>query len=188
VLTSFLLPLLQTAPIITTITVTRNVIAPLARTIATANEVIVGIGTEKGTVAGEKETTASDTPTENGNAQTAAATGTANVAAIVKKDARATRKNADETTRAKTSDAAHTAARKREAPRAAAASAVAGAVNVMAVHKTADRLHLLALSRSRSVSARPAVGTFMHRAMSNTRLCKRSKQVRIALVEFVIRC
>jgi len=155
----------------------------------------VGIGeteTEKGTVAGEKETTASDTPTETGTAAkgTRIATGTANVAAIAKKDARATRKNADGTSRAKTSDAARTAARKKEAPRAAA-PAVAGAVNVMAVHKIADRLHLLAPSRFHSESARPAAGTFMHRAMSNTRLCKRSKPVRITLVEtqrFVIRC
>ncbi|KAI0278661.1 hypothetical protein BC826DRAFT_1113301 [Russula brevipes] len=116
-----------------TIPVTRNVTAPLAKTIATVSEVIVGIGTETetGTEAGEKETTATATPTATGNAQTVVtakgtvkgiATRTANAVVIAKKDVPATRTNADETTRAKMTDAAHTAsATKREVPAVAAA-------------------------------------------------------------------
>lgn len=129
---------------------TRNVIAPLAKTIATANEVIVGtgIGIEKETVAGERERTASATLTATGNAQIGVtakgtvigiATGNANEAAIAKKDARALKKNADETSRAKTTDVAHTAATMREAP--LAVPAAAEAANVMVVLQNAAHQH-----------------------------------------------
>lgn len=104
-LTSFLLPILQNALTITTVNL--SVTALLARTIVTANEVIVetvtGIGT--GTVVGEKEMTVNDTlPTVNartvanatGNAIGNNATGIVSVAAIVKKDARGTMRNVDE--------------------------------------------------------------------------------------------
>ena len=85
-----------------------SVTALLARTIVEiANEAIVetetGIGT--GTVAGEKEMTVNDTP-PIANARTVAnatenaignnATGSVSVAAIARKDARATRRNVDE--------------------------------------------------------------------------------------------
>ena len=105
VLTSFLLPILQNALTITTVNL--SVTALLARTIVTVNEAIVetvtGIGT--GTVVGEKEMTVNDTlPTVNartvanatGNAIGNNATGIVSVAAIVKKDARATMRNVDE--------------------------------------------------------------------------------------------
>jgi type IV secretory pathway TrbL component len=144
VLTSFLLSLLQNVLII----IMATLIAPLAKTIATANEVIVGtgketgIGREIGTVAGERERTASATLTATGNAQTGVTAkgtviGNANVAAIAKRDARALKKNADETSRAKTTDVAHTAAAAtmREAP--LAVLAVAEAVNVMVVLQNA---------------------------------------------------
>lgn len=145
-LTSFLLSLLQNVPII----ITATLIAPLAKTIVTANEVIVGtgneigIGREIGIVAGERERTASATLTANGNAQTGVtakgtvignAIGNANVAATVKRDARALKKNADETFRAKTTDAAHTAATMREVP--LAVPAAAEAANVMVVLQNA---------------------------------------------------
>jgi len=165
---------------------TRNVIAPLAKTIATANEVIVGtgIGIEKETVAGERERTASATLTATGNAQIGVtakgiATGNANEAAIAKRDARALKKNADETTRAKTTDVAHTAATMREAPLAVLAAAEVA--NVMVVLQNAAHRRPSVPSCSRSASARPAVGTFMHRATSSIRLCRRSKPVRTAL-------
>jgi hypothetical protein len=142
VLTSFLLSLLQNVLII----IMATLIAPLAKTIATANEVIVGtenetgIEREIGTVAGERERTASATLTATGNAQTGVTAkgtviGNANVAAIAKRDARALKKNADETSRAKTTDVAHTAATMREAP--LAVPAVAEAVNVMVVLQNA---------------------------------------------------
>lgn len=141
-LTSFLLSLLQNVLII----IMATLIAPLAKTIATANEVIVGtenetgIEREIGTVAGERERTASATLTATGNAQTGVTAkgtviGNANVAAIAKRDARALKKNADETSRAKTTDVAHTAATMREAP--LAVPAVAEAVNVMVVLQNA---------------------------------------------------
>ena len=135
-LTSFLLFLLQN--VLITITATRNVIAPLAKTIATANEAIVGTGIGKETVAGERERTASATLTATGNAQIGVtakgtvigiATGNANEAAIAKRDARALKKNADGTTRAKTTDVAHTAATMRAA--LLAVPAAAEAANVM---------------------------------------------------------
>ena len=124
--------------------------APLAKTIATANEVIVGtgketgIGREIGTVAGERERTASATLTATGNAQTGVTakgivignvTGNANVAAFAKRDARALKKNADETSHAKTTDVAHTAAMTREVP--LAVPAAAEAANVMVVPQNA---------------------------------------------------
>jgi len=182
VLTSFLLSLLQT---VLTTTVTRNVIAPLAKTIATANEVIVGIGI--GTVAGENERTVTATLTATGNAPIAAtakgtaigtATEIANAAAIAKKDALATRKNADEIFRAKTTDAGHTlAAMKREAPHAVPAAAAAASVT--AAHQIAARQHPWEPSRSHSANARPVAGTSMHQVTISTRLCRRSKPVRI---------
>jgi len=121
---------------------TRNVIAPLAKTIATANEVIVGreteigIGKETGTVAGERERTASATLIATGNAQSGL-TVIGNAVAIAKKDAHAMKKNADETSRAKTTDVAHTAATMREVP--LAVPAAAEAANVMVVLQNAAR-------------------------------------------------
>jgi hypothetical protein len=177
VLTSFLLSLSQTVLIITT-TVTRNVTAPLAKTIATAT-VIVGIGT--GTVAGETERTVNATLTVIGNAQTVVtATGIVNVVVIAKKDARATRKNADESFRAKTTVDDHSAAnRTRGAPLVVPAAAAAG--SVMVVRQIAAHPHLWARSHSRNGSAKPVVGTSMHRAMSSTLPCRRNKLVLIAL-------
>jgi hypothetical protein len=185
VLTSLLLSHLQTA--LTAITMTRNVIAPPAKTIATANEVIVEIGTgigtgtgketETGIVGGEKERTATATPTATGSAQTVA-TATANVAAIAKKDALATRKNVDETIRAKMNDAGHTPAMTREAPLAVPAVAAAANVTVVA-RQTAAHQRPWVPSRCRSASARPAAGTFMRQATSSIRLCRPSKPVRI---------
>jgi hypothetical protein len=186
VLTSFLLSLSQTALIITTITVIRNVTAPLAKTIATAT-VIVEIGIR--TVAGETETTVNAILTVIGNAQTVVtaigiATETVNVVVIVTKDARASRKNVDGSSRAKTTDVDHSVARTRGAPLvvpAAAAAASATVARQIAVHP-----HLWARSRSRNGSVRPVVGTSMHLAMSSTLPCRRNKPVRITL--FGIRC
>ena len=139
VLTSFLLPILQTA--LTTTMVTPSVTALPARTIVTANEAIVeteiGIGT--GTVAGEKETTVKGTP-PTANAQTAAtvtgnATVIVSVAAIVRKDARATTKNVDESPARTTVGAPMVT--KRAAPRvvvlaeAAAANVTGGRLSVV---------------------------------------------------------
>jgi hypothetical protein len=185
VLTSFLLSLSQTALIITT-TVTRNVTAPLAKTIVTAT-VIVGIGT--GTVAGETETSVNAILTVIGNAQTAVtaigiATGTVN-AVVIMKDARATRKNADGSSRAKKTDVGHTAARRKGAP--LVVPAAAAAASVTAAHQNVAHPHLWARLRCRNGSARPVVGTSMHRAMSSTLPCRRNKPVRIALYVF-IRC
>jgi hypothetical protein len=185
VLISFLLSLSQTA-LITTTTVTRNVIAPLAKTIATAT-VIVGIGT--GTVAGERETTVTAILTVIGNAQTAVTaigitTGTVNVVVIATKDARALRKNADGSSRAKTTDVGHLAARTRGAPLMVAAAAAAASVTV--ARQSAAHPHPWARSRSRNESARPVVGMSMHLAMSSTLPCRRNKPVRIAL--FGIKC
>lgn len=180
-LTSFLLSLSQTV-LITTTTVTRNVTAPLAKTIATAT-VIVGIGTGKGTgtVAGETERTVNATRTVIGNAQTAVtATGIVNVVVIAKKDARATRRNADESFRAKTTVDDHSAVnRTRGAPLVVPAAAAAGSVTV--ARQIAAHPHLWARSRSRNGSAKPVVGTSMHRAMSSTLPCRRNKLVLIAL-------
>jgi len=140
VLTSFLLSLLQTALIIITTTVTRNVTAPLAKTIVTT--VIVGIGTGTGTVAGETETTVTAILTVIGNAQTAVtATGIVNAVVIATKDGRATRKNADGSFRAKTTDVGHTAvARTRGAPLVVPAAAAAASVTV--ARKIAAHPHL----------------------------------------------
>jgi hypothetical protein len=185
VLTSFLLSLSQTVLIITT-TVTRNVTAPLAKTIANAT-VIVGIGTGKGTgtVAGETETTVNAILTVIGNAQTAVtATGIVNAVVIAMKDARATRKNADGSSRAKTTDVGHTAAvaavaaRTRGAPLVVPAGAGAASVTVVA-RQNAGHPHLWARSYCRNGSARRVVGTSMHRAMSNTLRCRRNKRVRM---------
>jgi hypothetical protein len=178
VLTSFLLSFSQTALIITN-TVTRNVTAPLAKTIATAT--IVGTGT--GTVAGETETSVNAILTVIGNAQTVVtaigiATGTVNVVVIAKKDARATRKNADGSTRAKTTVVGHSAARTKGAP--LAVPAVAAAASVTVVRQNAAHPHLWARSRCRNGSARPVVGTCMHRAMNSTLPCRRNRPVRIA--------
>jgi hypothetical protein len=185
VLTPFLLSHLQTA--LTAITMTRNVIAPPAKTIATANEVIVGIGigTERGIgigigiVGGEKERSAAAILTTTGSAQTAATvTGTVTVVAIVRKDAPATRKNAGETSRAKMTDAAHSAPKTREAP--LAEPAAAAAANVTVARQSAAHQHLWAPSRCRSANARRAAGTFTRQGTSSTRLCRRNKLVRIA--------
>jgi hypothetical protein len=187
VLTPFLLSHLQTA--LTAITMTRNAIAPPAKTIATANEVIVGIGigTERGIgigiVGGEKERSAAATLTTTGSAQTAATatgtvTGTVTVVAIARKDAPATRKNAGETSRAKMIDAAHSAAKTREA--LLAEPAAAAAANVTVARQSAAHQHLWAPSRCRSANARRAAGTFTRQATSNTRPCRRNKRVRIA--------
>jgi hypothetical protein len=94
VLTSFLLPILQTA--FMTATVTPSITALLIRTIMTVNmETETGIGT--GTVAGEKETIVKGTP-HTANGQTAATTtgnvtGIVNMAVIMRKDTRATTRN-----------------------------------------------------------------------------------------------
>jgi hypothetical protein len=144
VLTSFLLSLLQN--VLITIMATRNVIVPLAKTIATANEVIVGrgreigIGKETGTVAEEGERTASATLIATGNAQTGVTAkgtviGNANVVAFAKRDAHAMKKNADENSHAKTTDVAHTAPTMREVPLVVLAAAEAA--NVMAVLQNA---------------------------------------------------
>jgi hypothetical protein len=184
VLTSFLLSLSQNA--LTIITVIRNVTAPLAKTIANATEVIVGTGKETETVAGEEETITSVSLTVIvGNAQIVVtakgiAIGSVNAVVIVKKDARAKKRNADGSTRAKMTDVGHSAARRREAPLAVPAAAVA--VNVTAAaRQIAAHPHLWARSRSRSASARPAAGTSTHRVTNSTRLCRRNKPVRIAL-------
>jgi hypothetical protein len=188
VLTSFLLSLSQTALITTTTTVTRNVTARLAKTIATAT-VIVGTGKGTGTVAGETETTVTAILTVIGNAQTVVtaigiATETVNVVVIVTKDARASRKNVDGSSRAKTTDVDHSVARTRGAPLvvpAAAAAASATVARQIAVHP-----HLWARSRSRNGSVRPVVGTSMHLAMSSTLPCRQSKPVRIALFGIIV--
>ena len=161
----------------------RNVTAPLAKTIANATEVIVGKGTGTETVAGEKETTASVSLTVIGNAQivvtaTGSVTGSVNAAVIGKKDARAMKRNADGSTRAKMTDVGHSAAKRREAPLAVPAAAVA--VNATAARQIAAHPHLWARSRSRNASARPAAGTSTHRVTNSTRLCRRNKPVRIA--------
>jgi hypothetical protein len=192
VLTSFLLSLSQNA--LTIITVIRNVTAPLAKIIVNGTEVIVETetGKETGTVAGETETTASVSLTVIGNAQTAvtakgSAIGSANAVVIVKKDARATRRNADGSIRAKMTDVGHSAAaRKKEAPLAVPVAAVA--VNVTVAHQIAALPHLWVRSRFRSASARPAAGTFMRQAMNSIRPCRRNKPVRIALDVFVSLC
>lgn len=147
VLTSFLLSLSQNA--LTIITVIRNVTAPLAKIIANATEVIAvtGTGKETGTVAGERETTASVSLTVIGNARIAVtavkgiANGNGNAVVIAKKDARATRRNADGSTRAKMTDVGHSApARRKEAPLAVPVAAVV--VNVTVAHQIAARPHL----------------------------------------------
>ena len=182
-LTSFLLSLSQSA--LTIITVIRNVTAPLAKTIATATVVIVGTGTEKGTgtAAGETETTATVSLTVIGNAQTeetAIAIGIVNAVVIAKKYARrATRRNADGSTRVKMTDAGHTPARMKEAP--LAVPAVDVAVSVTVARQIVAHPHPWARFRSRNASARPAVGMSMHRAMNSTRPCRRNKPVRLTL-------
>jgi hypothetical protein len=187
VLTSFLLPLLQTA--LTIITVIRTVTALLAKTIATANEVIVGTGKEigTGTVDGGTETNASVSLTVIGNAQTVVAVVTAkgivvlNAVVTVKKAARATKRNADGSIRAKMTDVGHTAAfRTREAHLAVPAAAAAANATVVA-RQNAVRPHPWGRSRSRNASARPAVGTSMHRVTNSTRRCRQNKLVRITL-------
>ena len=182
-LTSFLLSLSQTV-LITTTMATRNVTAPLAKTIATAI-VIVGIGTGTGTVAGETEKSVTAILTVIGNAQTVVtaigiATGTVNAAVIAKKAARAMRKNADGSSRAKMTDVGHSAAnRTRGAPLVVRAAAAAG--SVMVARQNAAHPHLWAQSRSRNGSAKPVVGMSMHRAMSSILPCRRNKLVRSAL-------
>ena len=127
----------------------RNVTALLAKIIANATEVIVetGTGKETGTVAGERETTASVSLTVIGNARIAVtavkgiANGNGNAVVIAKKDARATRRNADGSTRAKMTDVGHSApARRKEAPLAVPVAAVV--VNVTVAHQIAARPHL----------------------------------------------
>jgi hypothetical protein len=183
VLTSFLLSLSQSA--LTIITVIRNVTAPLAKTIATATVVIVGTGTEKGTgtVAGETETTATVSLIVIGNAQTEETTiaiGTVNAVVIARKDARrATRRNADGSTRVKMTDAGPTPAKMKEAP--LAVPAVAVAVNVTVARQIVAHPHPWARSRSHNASARPAVGMSTPRVMNSTRPCRRNKLVRLAL-------
>jgi hypothetical protein len=108
------------------------------------------------------------------------AIGSVNAVVFAKKDARAMRRNADGSTRAKMTDVGHSApARRKEAPLAVPVAAVA--VNVTVAHQTAALPHLWVPSRSRSASARPAAGTFMHQAMNSIRPCRRNKPVRIAL-------
>jgi hypothetical protein len=182
VLTSFLLSLSQTVLIITT-TVTRNVTAPLAKTIANAT-VIVGKGT--GTVAGETGTTVSGILTVIGNVQTAVtaigiATGTVNAVVIAKTDARASRKNADGSSRAKMTDVDHSASSRTRGAHLVVVPAAAAAGSVTVARQSAAHPHLWARSRSRNGSARPVAGTSMHQAMSSTRPCRRNKLVRIAL-------
>jgi len=177
VLTSFLLSLLQTA--LTIIMVTRNVTAPLVKTIAG-----IGIGTGTGTVAGETETTVTVIRTVI-NAQTAVTEKrivigiTVNAVVIAMKGAHATRKNADGSTRAKTTDVGHTAARTRGAPLVVAVAAAAA--SVMVALQSAAPPHLWARSCSHNGSARLAVGTSMHQVMNSTLPCRRNKPVRIAL-------
>ena len=129
---------------------------------------------------------ATATLTATGSAQTAVIVketatgiviGTVNAAAIAKKAAHATRKNAGETTRARMIDAAHTAATMREV-----VPAVAAAANVPVARQIAAHPRLWAPSCSHSANARPAAGMSMRRVMSSTRLCRRSKPVRIALI------
>lgn len=177
-LTSFLLSLLQSVLIITTTAVTPNVIAPLAKTIATAT-VIVGIGT--GTVAGETEKTVTAILTVSGNAQTVVtATGTVNAVVTAKKDARATKKNADGSFREKTTDDGRSvSSRTRGVPLVVLAAAAAGSETV--ARQIAAHPHLWARSHSRNGSAKPVAGTSMHRAMSSTLPCKRNKLVPMAL-------
>src|SRR6266851_4250288 len=176
--------------VLATIPVTQNVItrfAPLTKTIATANDVIVGIGirteteTGTGTVAGENERTMTVTLSVTGNAQIAlTATEITNAAAIVKKGGPATRKNADEIARAKTTDAGHTpVAITREAPLAVRAAAMAA--NITVAYQIAACQHPWESSRSCSASASPATRTFVLQDMNCTRLCRQSKPVRIAL-------
>jgi hypothetical protein len=149
VLTSFLFFLSQSALIIiTTTTVTRNVTAPLAKTIVTAIVIVeiggTGIGKETGTgsVAGETEMTATDILTIE-NAQTVVtAIGSVSAVVIATMDARATRKNADGSSRAKTTDVGHTAARTRAVPLAVLAAAVAANANATVAHQIAARPHL----------------------------------------------
>ena len=130
-LTSFLLSILQTA--LTTTTVTPSVTALLARTIVTVNEAIVETGTGTETVAGEEEMTVKGTP-PTANVRTAAtatgnaignATVSASVAAIVRKDARVTRRNVDESHARKIVGAPMVT--KRAAPRAAVLAEAAAA-------------------------------------------------------------
>jgi hypothetical protein len=149
------------------------------------------VGTEKGTgtVAGETETTVTAILTVIANAQTVVtaigiATGSVNVVVIVMKDARASRKNAEGSSRAKTTDVGHSAARMRGAPLVVPAAAAAASVTV--ARQIAAHPHLWARSRSRNGSVRQVVGTSMHLAMSSTLPCRRNKPVRIAL--FGIRC
>jgi hypothetical protein len=165
--------------------VNRSATALLVKTIATANEVIVGKETETGKeigtgiAEGEIARTATATPTGATAKGTviAIATGTVNVLATGRKDARAMRKNAGES-RVKTTAGVHRATR-RAAPRAVrAAVAVA---SVMAVRLIVALPHPWVPSCSRSASARQAVGTSMLRATSSTRLCRQSKPVRTAL-------
>jgi hypothetical protein len=147
VLTSFLLSLLQN--VLITIMATRNVIAPLDKTIATANEVIVGrgketeIGKETGTVAGERERTASATLIATGNAQTgvtAKGIVIGNAVAIAKRDAHVMKKNADETSHVKMTDVAHpAAATMREVPLAVPAAAEAANVMVVVLQNAAHQ-------------------------------------------------
>ncbi len=125
---------------------TRNVTAPLAKTIATAIVIVeiggIGIETGTGSVAGETEMTATDILTIE-NAQTAVtAIGTVSVVVIATMDARASRKNADGSTRAKTTDVGHTAARTREVPLVVLAAAAAANANATVAHQIAARPHL----------------------------------------------
>ena len=144
-LTSFLLSLSQTA-LITTTTVTRNVTAPPAKTIATAT-VEIGKGTE--TVAGETETSVNAILIVIGNARTEVtaigiATGTVNAAAFAKKDARVMKKNADGSTRAKMSDVGHSAARTRGAPLVVVVPAAGAGASVTVARQNGAHPHLWA--------------------------------------------
>jgi hypothetical protein len=161
--------------------VNQSATALLVRTIATVNEVIAGTGTgkETGIAEGETATTATVTPTAVTAKGIAIATGTVNVAAIGRKDARATRKNADESRVKTTAD--DLTATKRAAPRAVRAAAAV--VSVTEVRQIAARPHQWAPSRSHSANVRQAVGTSMLRATSNIRLCRRNKPVRTALAK-----
>jgi hypothetical protein len=176
--------------VLATILVTQNVttrFAPLTKTIATANDVIVGIGirteteTGTGTVAEENERTMTVILSVTGNAQTVrTATEITNAAAIAKKDGPTTRKNADKIACTKTTDAGHMpVAITREAPLAVRAAAMA--TNVTVAYQIAACQHPWESSRSCSASASPATRTFVLQDMSCTWLCRQSKPVHIAL-------
>ncbi len=145
--------------VLATIPVTQNVItrfAPLTKTIATANDVIVGIGirteteTGTGTVAGENERTMTVTLSVTGNAQIALTATEITKVAIT-----------------------------REAPLAVRAAAMAA--NITVAYQIAACQHPWESSRSCSASASPATRTFVLQDMNCTRLCRQSKPVRIAL-------